>query len=164
MEMISAEPQSITGFPIGAIFAAVGRASTLLITEATRPLGLKPRHLPALMALEAGPMSQQALGAAVQTDPTQLVVLLNELEAGGIIARRRDAANRRRHIVELTTIGQARQADAQICLHEIEERLLGGIGSADRAELRRLLALILINADTTPCAPLEPGLASTCDT
>jgi DNA-binding MarR family transcriptional regulator len=161
--MISAESQATPDVPVGAIFAALGRASTQLITQATRPLGLKPRHLPALMALKTGPMPQQALAAAVNTDPTQLVVLLNELETVGIISRRRDATNRRRHIVELTAIGEARRADAQTCVHDIEEHLLGGIDPADRAKLRRLLAHIMTNAGTTPCDPAAPELPSACD-
>ena len=73
------------------------------------PLGLRPRHLVALTVLRenGGVAGQQELAAELQMDRTNLVGLLNELEAEGLILRRRAAADRRRHIVELTAGGRA---------------------------------------------------------
>ena len=67
------------------------------------PHGLRPRQLVALTLLdEHGPVSQQALGEALRLDPSNVVGLLNELEERGLVTRRRDPADRRRHIVELS--------------------------------------------------------------
>jgi DNA-binding MarR family transcriptional regulator len=67
------------------------------------PGDLRPRHLIALNLLsEHGPASQQMLADALSLDPSNVVGLLNELEERGLIARRRDPADRRRHIVELS--------------------------------------------------------------
>ena len=51
-------------------------------------------------------MSQQQLVEALRIDPSVLVGLLNELETVGIVARTRDPADRRRHLVEITGHGR----------------------------------------------------------
>src|SRR5258708_5915321 len=72
---------------------------------------LRPRQLVALNLLhEHGPLSQQSLGEALTLDPSNVVGLLNELEERALITRRRDPADRRRHIVSLSPAGQAELA------------------------------------------------------
>ena len=72
------------------------------------PLGLRPRHLVALTVLRGtgGVTGQQELAAELRVDRTNLVGLLNELEAEGLILRRARREDRRRHIVELTAAGE----------------------------------------------------------
>src|SRR5258705_12015722 len=71
------------------------------------PGGLRPRHLMGLKLLsEHGPAGQQGVADALCLDPSNVVVLLNELEERGLITRRRDPADRRRHIVELSSLGE----------------------------------------------------------
>src|SRR5271156_2172872 len=78
------------------------------------PGGLRPRHLIALKLLgEQGPASQHWLPDALSLDPSNVVGLLNELEERGLITRRRDPADRRRHIVELSAKGADELALAQ---------------------------------------------------
>src|SRR5580693_4678125 len=80
--------------------------------SALAPLGLRPRHLVALTVLrDHGSPTQQALAAALQTDRTNLIGLLNQLETEGLILRRRSTEDRRRHIVELTDDGAQRLTD-----------------------------------------------------
>src|ERR1700761_1844840 len=72
---------------------------------------LRPRHIIALKLLgERGPMTQHAVGVALSLDPSNVVGLLNELEERGLITRRRDPADRRRHIVELSAAGSGELA------------------------------------------------------
>src|SRR5450755_3901157 len=83
--------------------ARVGRRAAELSMS---PGGLRPRHLIALRLLsEQRPVSQQGLADALSLDPSNVVGLLNELEERGLITRRRDPADRRRHIVELSAAG-----------------------------------------------------------
>src|ERR1700694_2429338 len=71
------------------------------------PGGLRPRHLIALKLLsEQGPASQQGLADALSLDPSNVVGLLNDLEERGLITRRRDRVDRRRHIVEPSPRGE----------------------------------------------------------
>src|SRR5258705_1841440 len=70
------------------------------------PLGLRPRHLVALTVLRnRGNCAQQSLATTLEMDGTNIVGLLNELEAEKLIERRRTSEDRRRHVVELTDAG-----------------------------------------------------------
>jgi DNA-binding MarR family transcriptional regulator len=101
---------------------------------------LRPRHLIALSVLhERGPLSQQALGEALSLDPSNVVGLLNELEERGLVARKRDPADRRRHIVSLSAAGGTELAASDAEATRIEDDLLAALSPAERAQLRDLL-------------------------
>src|ERR1700761_146697 len=88
--------------PLVEYLARVGRRSAAAGMSGC----LRARHLIALKPLgEHGPTTQHAVGTALSLDPSNVVGLLNELEERGLITRRRDPADRRRHIVELSAAG-----------------------------------------------------------
>jgi DNA-binding MarR family transcriptional regulator len=105
------------------------------------PLGLRPRHLVALTVLRAnaGVAGQQELATELQVDRTNLVGLLNELEAEGLILRRRASEDRRRHIVELTATGGERLAAAEGAIGAAEDDILGALSDRQREQLFELL-------------------------
>ncbi|HVT66758.1 MAG TPA: MarR family winged helix-turn-helix transcriptional regulator [Trebonia sp.] len=121
---------------------------------------LRPRHLIALRLLaEHGPMSQHAVGAALSLDPSNVVGLLNELEERGLIARRRDPADRRRHIVELSATGSGELGQTYDRLGEVEDELFKTLTAAQRAALHDLLsrAVSALAPDWQPaCAATPP--------
>jgi DNA-binding MarR family transcriptional regulator len=118
--------------------ARVGRRAA---EASMAPGGLRPRHLIALKLLsEHGPASQQGLAEALSLDPSNVVGLLNELEERGLIVRRRDPADRRRHIVELSATGAGELCVAQARLSRVEDDLLAVLTAEERATLYRLLA------------------------
>src|SRR6266571_7640237 len=92
----------------GMLLVKLGRALQHRFNDALKPSELMPRHLQVLDELRQGPMSQQALADRVGVDPTKLVGLLNDLEGKGLVVRRRDPVDRRRHIVENSRAGVAR--------------------------------------------------------
>jgi DNA-binding MarR family transcriptional regulator len=143
--MLAPEPPARSEHSVGMALVALGRGVMRICTEALEPTGLKPRHLNALNALRCGPLTQQALGEAVRTDPTQLVALLNELETAELVSRRRDPNDRRRHIVALSEAGTNRLAEAERLAGDAEERLLAGLGAAERASFMRTLAAVIAN-------------------
>src|SRR5438552_9623962 len=103
--------------PLVEHLARVGRRAADITLE---PGGLRPRHLIALKLLsERGPASQQALADTLSLDPSNVVGLLNELEERKLITRRRDAADRLRHIDELSPRGENGLCDAYDGLHRI---------------------------------------------
>ena len=114
------------------------------------PGGLRPRHLTALMLLaEYGPAGQQSLAETLRLDPSNVVGLLNELEERELITRRRDPADRRRHIVELSPAGANELACNHARLNLVEDDLFSALSAEERATLRDLL----IRAAGTPsCA------------
>src|SRR5882757_11320715 len=104
------------------------------------PGGLRPRHLIALKLLsEQGPASQQGLADALSLDPSNVVGLLNELEERGLITRRRDPADRRRHIVELSLRGEKELCLAYNRLRLVEDELLSALSAEEKTTLYHLL-------------------------
>jgi DNA-binding MarR family transcriptional regulator len=129
-----------------ALLDHLARLSRLRGESALAPLGLRQRHLVALTVLrDHGSPTQQALASALRTDRTNLIGLLNELEGEGLILRRRSSEDRRRHIVELTSQGADRLAQAEAALAAAEDEVL----SALDAEQRETLYLLLQQATTS---------------
>ncbi len=124
----------------GMLLVKIGRAAERWYTEALKPTGLTPRHLGVLFEVRARPTSQQTLIDSIGVDPSKLVGLLNDLEEDGLIVRRRDPEDRRRHIVEVSKEGRARLAAAERAAKAVEERLFTGLDSEQRKELLGLLA------------------------
>lgn len=113
------------------------RAETVLT-----PLGLRPRHLVALTVLrDQGGSTQQALAATLEMDGTNIVGLLNDLEAGELVVRRRSPQDRRRHVVELTDEGLRRLAKAEFTLEAAEDDVLRALDAGQREALFQLLQL-----------------------
>ncbi len=119
---------------------------------------LRPRHLIALRLLAArGPVSQHALAAALSLDPSNVVGLLNELEERGLVERRRDPADRRRHIVSLSASGEDELALTYSRLSLVEDELFSALSAGERATLHELL-LRVVGAATLE----SPGESSAC--
>jgi MarR family transcriptional regulator, lower aerobic nicotinate degradation pathway regulator len=124
----------------GALLAHLARRIRLRSESVLAPLGLRPRHLVALTVLrDGGGISQQALAGTLEIDGTNIVGLLNELEAAGLIERRRSPEDRRRHVVELTATGAKRLNEAECALAAAEDEVLGTLQPAERETLYELL-------------------------
>src|SRR5437899_11503016 len=88
-------------------------------------------HLRLLMTLsylrDNDSCPQQELAEALCMDANNVVLLLNELEQLGHVSRRRDASDRRRHIVELTAAGRRALARAERAQEAIEDEVLAAL-------------------------------------
>jgi DNA-binding MarR family transcriptional regulator len=123
-----------------ALLDYLARRMRLRAESALAPLGLRSRHLVALTVLrEGGESTQQALSTTLQIDRTNLVGLLNELEADKLIERRRSSEDRRRHIVEITAAGANLLAKVEVALAAVEDEVLGGLDDEQRETLYSLL-------------------------
>jgi DNA-binding MarR family transcriptional regulator len=140
------EPAMLQAPTAGMLLVKIGRAAERWFTDALKPIGLTPRHFGVLYELRARPTSQQALIETIGVDPSKLVGLLNDLEADGLIVRRRDPDDRRRHIVEVSKEGRTRLSAAEKAAAEVENRLFAALDGEQRAELLRVLAQV---ADST---------------
>ena len=102
--------------------------------------GLRPRHYVVLTLLrDHGASTQKGVAEALRLDPTNLVGALNDLEAQGLVTRRRDPEDRRRHIVDLTDAGADELASNERKLAEVEDRVLGPLSDDEREVLHALL-------------------------
>lgn len=105
------------------------------------PDTLRPRHVIALEVIsEQGPLGQRGLAEALQLDPSNVVGLLNELEDDGLVTRRRDPADRRRHIVEISERGAHELVAASTRFGQIEDELFSVLDADERATMQSLLS------------------------
>lgn len=133
-------PTTTTRHRSSALLDHLARLTRLRTESALAPLGLRPRHLVTLTVLrDHGSPTQQSLAAALHTDRTNLIGLLNELERERLILRRRSNEDRRRHIVELTDEGGKRLAEAESALAAAEDEVLSALDTDQREMLYSLL-------------------------
>ena len=124
-------------------------------------LGMSLRHFVTLSYLRDHPSAaQQDLGDVFCIDASNLVLLLNELEAADLAERRRDPGDRRRHLVRLTAIGEEALARADGAQERIEAEILHTLSPQERATLRRLLAQALADVEPGPGAVVVSAGAS----
>ena len=124
----------------GALLDHLARRMRLRSEAMLAPLGLRPRHLVALTVLrDRGGSTQQALAATLEMDGTNIVGLLNDLEAKNLIERRRSPEDRRRHVVELTDVGAQQLTKAECALSAVEDEVLGALDQSQRETLYSLL-------------------------
>jgi MarR family transcriptional regulator, lower aerobic nicotinate degradation pathway regulator len=136
--------------------ARVGRRAT----ESFNAGCLRPRHMIALRLLgDRGPMTQHAVGIALSLDPSNVVGLLNELEERELITRRRDPADRRRHIVELSAAGSGELTQSCNQLGLVEDDLFKALTADERTTLYGLLvrAVGSLTPAQMPCGAPEPA-------
>ncbi|MGA2758259.1 MAG: MarR family winged helix-turn-helix transcriptional regulator [Solirubrobacteraceae bacterium] len=111
-------------------------------------LGMRLRYFVALSYLRDHPhVPQQQICDTLCIDPNNVVLLLNALEADGLVQRRRDPADRRRHLVELTAAGARALGRAERAQATIEDEILAPLSARERVTLRELLARVLANDD-----------------
>jgi MarR family transcriptional regulator, transcriptional regulator for hemolysin len=93
-------------------------------------ISLKSQRLP----------SQRELADAVGIREATLTHHLNAMDAQGLITRRRDPANRRVHVVELTEKGEAAFHRMRSAAAAFDRRLRSGVSETDVANLEDLLS------------------------
>lgn len=118
----------------------LARVTGYRLTRALAALEMRTNEFAVLHHLhEAGPLSQQELGGALRINPSNLVGLLDALQADGLIVRPRDPSDRRRHLVGLTPAGQKRLVLAKRAVEQAERDLLSPLNAAEQQELHGFL-------------------------
>lgn len=121
-------------------------------------------HMRLLMALsyvrDHDNAPQQELAEALCMDANNVVLLLNELEDLGYIARRRDPGDRRRHLVELTAEGSHALSSAERAQATIEDDVLRALDPNERATFWQLLTRALQGAEPDAQSAQHPSPAA----
>jgi MarR family transcriptional regulator, lower aerobic nicotinate degradation pathway regulator len=119
--------------------------------SAYEELGLHPYHHAILAVLDEGTRETQgSIADSLGYDRGQLVGLLDELEAVGLVERRRDPSDRRRHVVEMTTAGRKTLAKLRALSKGLERDFLAPLDEREQKVLHTLL-LELAEAHLPTC-------------
>jgi DNA-binding MarR family transcriptional regulator len=123
--------------------------------KAYEQTGLHPYHHGILTVLgERSLDTQGAIADALGYDRGQLVGLLDELEERGLVERRRDPNDRRRHIVRITPDGEKTLQRLRALSKQIEDEFLSPLDDEERANLHALLYRLAEKHDPR-CGPIS---------
>jgi len=138
---------------IGFLIAQVGAHANLKYAAHLQPLGLSPALAATLRVLESRDgINQQALAAKVQSHPSRLVAIVDELTSRGLVLRKVSAVDRRAHAVHLTAKGR----DCLLRLSTVGQEFQQALCAPLRADERRILGELLWRI--AEAEGLEPGI------
>ncbi len=92
-------------------------------------------------------LSQKDVAKACQIEPGSLTVLLNRMEALGMVDRRRAEGNRRSLFVYLTSYGHELAEQVVSRFYEVEQRALAGVTEKELATFERVCQKVLANLE-----------------
>lgn len=128
----------------GTIVLLTRLARAVYLRSSVDLVGMNLRNMVVLAYLRDHPgSSQQVMTEMLSMDSNTGVLVLNDLEDLEYVERRRDPADRRRHLVDITDAGREALEAAELAQGSIEDEILGGLSTAERAAFRRLLVKAL---------------------
>ncbi|UQI49443.1 MarR family winged helix-turn-helix transcriptional regulator [Streptomyces sp. HU2014] len=114
-----------------------------LVSEALAREGMRMPHHAVLSAVsDLGPVAQAELGRTTGFDPKDMVGILNDLQAAGLITRAPDPADRRKNAISLTDEGGRRLVRLAELGDEANEELLAGLTPGERERFLELLGKV----------------------
>jgi DNA-binding MarR family transcriptional regulator len=137
---------------LGFLLARHGRIMNVRLRQALGVTGLGPRHAATLMRLaREGPTSQQDLIEVLATDASALVTILNDLEDGKLVQRRRNPADRRRHVVKITSRGASAVRSVELAVAQVEQDAVTSLNEAEAGQLQMLLSRLHSGQSEAEC-------------
>jgi MarR family transcriptional regulator for hemolysin len=143
--------------PIGLLATRTAKVVSRAFDDAlARAGGSLPTWLVLVSLRRGAPGAQRHLAEAVGVEGPTLTHHLNRMEADGLVTRRRDPANRRAHLVELTDAGEAAFAGLLQTVAAFDARLRAGFTDAELDALRGGLDRLRTNAAAFAASAAAP--------
>jgi DNA-binding MarR family transcriptional regulator len=135
------------------LLSQLGSHASALFAERVASLDLTPAQVGFLRLVggEAG-SSQQAIAGRLGMAPSRLVPLIDDMEARGLVERRRDPQDRRNHALYLTAEAARLMGQLNGVAVAHEDAICAGLDPKERQELGALLQKVAANQG------LEPGI------
>jgi DNA-binding MarR family transcriptional regulator len=138
------KPGAVAPLTTGTIVLLTRLARVVYRRSTVELVGMNLKNMGVLAYLRDHPSaSQGAMTDDLSIDSNTGVLVLNDLEDLEYVERRRDPADRRRHIVDITEAGRAALEQAESAQGSIEDEVLGRLSESERATLRQLLVKAL---------------------
>jgi DNA-binding MarR family transcriptional regulator len=138
------------------LLAQLGAHAAMRFAERIQAVGLTPPQAGLLRMIAVSPgESQQSYAGRLGTPPSRFVGLVDELEARGLLERRRGEPDRRAYALHLTEAGERLLGELGTVGHAHEDDICSALTPDERATLRALLARIADQQHLTP--GVHPG-------
>ena len=125
----------------GFLLSQLGAFASARFAELVKPAGLTPATAGVLRILMQNPgISQRALADRLGAVPSRVVVLVDTLEAAGLVTRTRDPHDRRHHRLDLTDAGRASLRGLRAAAEEQNSDILAPLDPTERATFAELVA------------------------
>jgi len=132
--------------PIGLHLARTARSVSRAFDDALAQAGGSAPVWLVLISLKSQQVrNQRELAEAVGIREATLTHHLNSMDEQGLITRRRDPANRRVHLVELTEAGEAAFQRLRGAATAFDQRLRAGLSADEVSQLEALLGRLAAN-------------------
>ena len=144
--------------PTGAAFllAQLGAHAARRFGERTRGINLNPPHAGIMRMIASMPeCSQKGLAERLGVLPSRMVVLIDELDAKGLVKRHRSTKDRRNYELALTTHGEKVLKQLSRLAAEHEADLCSALDAEEKSLLAKLCRKIAAHQGLTP--GVHPG-------
>jgi DNA-binding MarR family transcriptional regulator len=126
------------------LLAQVGAFASAQFSSRVAELGLSAPEAGLLRSVGLRPGgSQQQISDELGVHPSRLVGFVDDLEQRGLLERRRDSADRRRHAVHLTADGREMLEKLSVLARAHDDAIALGLSAEERALLRGLLVRLV---------------------
>jgi DNA-binding MarR family transcriptional regulator len=134
----------------GFLLSRLGWFAQKRFSERIAAVGLTPRGWGALNVLDKeGAITQHALCKCMGMDPSSMVATIDELEAKGLVERRRSPHDRRAHALHVTDEGRTTLSDGRKLARRAQDELLAPLDRQEREQLHALLLKLVEQTSDT---------------
>ncbi|MET8686831.1 MarR family winged helix-turn-helix transcriptional regulator [Streptomyces sp. NPDC004732] len=135
-------PSTIRTLPSWLLGRAAARGRGL-VADALAREGLKMWHHVVLAAVaDLGPVAQAELGRSVSLDPKDMVGVINDLAAEGLVERAPDPRDRRKNAITITARGRRTVTRCAAAAEQANAELLAPLSPDERKRFLELLGRI----------------------